>query len=1582
MTDINWNIFKVKFNGKEDRAFEQLAYLLFCAEHGIVTGIFRFKNQTGIETEPINLNGQEIGFQAKYYDARLSDNKDDIIESLSKAKNKNPDLTKILLYTNQELSESTKKSVKKPQYLVEIEKIAGEIGITLEWRVPSHIEHQLSLPANHHLAEFFFSLGKNIVDFLDELKAHAENILLPIQSSIPFAGTDIKIDRKKIMDDIENTVSAVTIIGGTGGSGKTALIKDFFQKTAQPLYVFKAAEFSLPDINSLFKRFGEFTLNDFLKAHEAEALKIVVVDSAEKLADLEDQEAFKEFISALIRNKWHILFTTRHSYLDDLNFQLVEIYRLPFSVITIGNLNAEELSKLAETYGFNLPSDHKLLKLIENLFYLDEYLALYNSLDSKTNIIKFKHILWQKKIQNSKVKKNNIHLERERVFLQIAKSRCETGHFYIKADNLDNTVLALLAAEEIIQYEENQDGYFITHDIYEEWALDKLIEREFGALTSYEQFFTNIGTSLAIRRAFRFWLSDKLAIDINLVKTFIEQVFSNTTIENFWKDELLISVLLADYSQDFFAVFGKLLLENNKAHLKKIIFLLRTACKEIDSFYYQTTAILDEVTFDKSYLLTRPKGKGWVFAIEFINQNLDQFGIQDLPFILPLLLEWNSNNRMGPATKAAALFALHFYNKSQEDGSYEYHRDKLKETLLTIVLTGTAEIKTELTAILDELMAGSLNDRRERYQDLLDSLLKAEDRSYQLIATMPDRVLQLAYKYWYQPADERHEFDYGGYGVEEYYSIPNRWHHDYFPASAFQTPIYWALQFDFPKTIEFILNFTNRAVEIYAASGYDDSVIEIDVYFDEKTKTKQYISNSLWNIYRGSGSPVSPYLIQSYHMALEKHLLRITKTADKKIVEGWLRYLLRKTRSASITAVVTSVVLAFAEDFFDLAATLFRTYEFLQYDNWRKMREYEAESIYKVGAGMNVKDRVHEKDRLDSVKDPHRKFSLEDHALQYQFFRSAKVTNEEAEHRLKVIGEIIDNYYGQLDAKDSQTDEDHTHRLLLARIDRRKMKPKIEELDDNKFVINFNPEIDPELEKQRQAAVSGKVDIMKYTALKLWATTKFEPDKSYGPYPQYDEGPELALKEVKEILEGLPTGDETYYLFNNIIPAYAAYALIKVYSGQLQPDDLLLCKNLIIEYATAPFRANYQYQIADGVEVAVNALPFLYPLFPEDRSNYDMILLCILFDTYPIGEYKRICDYAIDALNRNLYRIAPGSAIKVFRGYVAFKGKYDEINNPAHLKRQRTFGYRQSRPALLDLFTEKYESELQLYFDNQYPFPDIPESTDLKIVETAFQMIPIDSTEPVHLSFFEKSLPMFVPLLRDDRDHRREEPKDYKIRYRFFQRFAYFVLSRDKNDISRWVRPFVDGFLFSEEVANFLQEFISAEDRMQTYDTFWAVWDCFYDVIKNGANSGKSYYDDVLISNYLLAWRWWKETAKSWHSLRERERVFYSKVVSEMGRHPAVLYSIGKLINQIGSAFLGDSVIWVSDLLANNKNLYSAELVTNTIYYLEVLVRKYVYLNRTKLKTDRLLKNKLLVILEFLIDKGSVNAYLLREDIL
>ena len=137
MIDINWNNFRSRFDERETTAFERLAYMLFCYEYHIAIGVFRFKHQTGIETEPIDSNGLKVGFQAKYYDTKLAANKGDIIESLQKTKSKNPELNKVLIYTNQEPSESSKKDEKKPVYQIEVESAAKEVGLTIEWRLPS-----------------------------------------------------------------------------------------------------------------------------------------------------------------------------------------------------------------------------------------------------------------------------------------------------------------------------------------------------------------------------------------------------------------------------------------------------------------------------------------------------------------------------------------------------------------------------------------------------------------------------------------------------------------------------------------------------------------------------------------------------------------------------------------------------------------------------------------------------------------------------------------------------------------------------------------------------------------------------------------------------------------------------------------------------------------------------------------------------------------------------------------------------------------------------------------------------------------------------------------------------------------------------------------------------------------------------------------------------------------------------------------------------------------------------------------------------------------------------------------------------
>ena len=84
-------------------------------------------------------------------------------------------------------------------------------------------------------------------------------------------------------------------------------------------------------------------------------------------------------MSALLKNSWKIIFTTRYSYLDDLKFQFIEVYRLIFQTINLENLSKKQLHALSDKYDFELPSDKRLQSRIENLFYLDEYLQNYQS---------------------------------------------------------------------------------------------------------------------------------------------------------------------------------------------------------------------------------------------------------------------------------------------------------------------------------------------------------------------------------------------------------------------------------------------------------------------------------------------------------------------------------------------------------------------------------------------------------------------------------------------------------------------------------------------------------------------------------------------------------------------------------------------------------------------------------------------------------------------------------------------------------------------------------------------------------------------------------------------------------------------------------------------------------------------------------------------------------------------------------------------------------------------------------------------------------------------------------------------------
>ncbi|HQJ20456.1 MAG TPA: hypothetical protein PLQ61_04600 [Bacteroidales bacterium] len=1563
MTRPDWNIFKAKFSENPQTDFEWMCYILFCKEFNKYQGIFRYKNQSSIETNPIQKDNKLIGWQAKFFDSTLSKHKKEILEAVENVKRNYPQITTLIFYTNQEWGQH---KGEKPKSLIEIEGKARDLYLEIDWRTASFFESPFVCVDNEIIIKHFFSLDKSIFSSIEEQQQHTENILKEIKTSFIFNGQTFRIERSNIIAQLRDSSSQVTILSGIAGIGKTVIIKKYYEELCKtiPFYVFKASEFNnLRTINEFFK---DISFYEFINAHNEDIAKIIVIDSAERILDIENTDPLKEFLSKLIERKWKIIFTIRTNFVEDLNIQFLDIYDIAPLNIEVTGLNDNDLYTFSRTYFFTLPSDEKLLELLKNPFYLNEYLRF--TINERISYTDFKNQLWHKIIKKSQP-------QREQCFLIIAFQRASSGQFYVSS-NCESAILNDLIMDGVIAYE--TPGYFITQDIYEEWALEKIIEIEYSKKHLLQEFFDNIGESLPIRRSLRNWVSEKLLLKDNEIKRFIEESIKCNDIKPFWKDEILISVLLSDYSESFFQIFKEELLKDNQTFLKKLTFLLRLACKDIDSDFLQKLGLINLNELQLQYVMTKPKGLGWNCLIKFIYDNIQSIKIENIGFILPLIHDWNSKFREGDTTRVSSLIACKYYQWIIEKNVF-ISQDDSKQKLLQTIIFGTSEIVEELINIFEKVLKNKWKFYRDPFYDLVETVLTSFD-GINVCRVLPEYVLKLADLYWtYSPNKEGKFYD-SEINVEKYFGLEEI-HNEYYPASAFQTPIFQLLHYSFRKTIDFILNFVNKCIVHYANSGFDKSVYKTKLYIDDNKVKEQYISHCLWNIYRGTSSPVSPYLLQSIHMALEKFLLEKGKSLNSEELESWLKYLLENSESASISAVVTSIVLAYPEKTFNAAKILFRTKDFIVHDKTRLSSEFHIKSLYSIGYGLNYNYKIYEDERIKTCDDAHRKWSLEELFFNYQLFRSTEISEDETLNRQKVLWKILDEYYDQLPDKSHETEEDKTWRLFLSRMDRRKMDIKTE-VSDKGILFQFNPDIDPELKEYREKSLAKISEPMKYCSLKLWASLKMKNDETYKDYKNYEENPAFALKDVREIIKKLNRSNSyDFYLYNSSIPSEVCSVLIRDHINILSQKDKEFCKKVIIEAASSSFKANYQYQISDGVESSISVLPILFKEFHNERATIKTVLLITLFDPNSIGAYAMFSDFPTNALIE-LYNISFDDAQSILFGFLSLKPGYEKLRDKIHKENQERNIHQTQESEIIERFFQEYASELQNVIDNKISYEDLGEVRiiDINILSRAFRLIPLKTNNEIHKKIVKDIIASSLPKILSDE---KEDRIDYAVKHGLLRTYTSFVLNRPREEVEDYLKPLIDNFNISRTTAELLQEFILAEDKLNTYDNFWLVWNCIKEKVFEICRDGDGFwYVDDIIKSYLFAQTPWKETAKEWHSFKDPNKNFFEELSAKIGHCTSTLYSISKLLNGIGTAYINDGVFWISNILERNQYLTNQKLEVNTIYYIESFIRKYINNNQQKIKRTNELKEKVLLILNFLIDKGSVVAFMLRERVL
>ena len=433
---------------------------------------------------------------------------------------------------------------------------------------------------------------------------------------------------------------------------------------------------------------------------------------------------------------------------------------------------------------------------------------------------------------------------------------------------------------------------------------------------------------------------------------------------------------------------------------------------------------------------------------------------------------------------------------------------------------------------------------------------------------------------------------------------------------------------------------------------------------------------------------------------------------------------------------------------------------------------------------------------------------------------------------------------------------------------------------------------------------------------------------------------------------------------------------------QLDDTDKEFCKDVILDFASMPLGDGYRYQIRDGVGAAALMLPLLIKPFPKEAKRIKEMLLFGLFDEHAVGMGQRFSDYAASAIVDGMWKDHLPDADSLFLGYILLKPKLDGIRKSIRDENYRARVYEFSETEVLRRFTENHTAEIESVINNQITYDQLPalDTVDERTLVTGFSLLPLGTEDEHHRSFVRGVCELLSKRLLD---RNKEERFDYILRSRFFEKLAHFVLMSDKGDIQGYLRPFLGHFRVFREAADLFSAFVSAEDKLHQYDQFWASWELFYPSIKELCErEGSRSYSRGVVHNYLLAGPNWRKDAREWHSLKVREKAFFRKVSEEIGDHPAVLYSISKLLNEIGNGFVEDGIGWISGIIERTPDLASREQEVNTVYYLESLVRGYVLQNRSKVRTTPQIQHQVLTILNFLLEKGSATAYLLREDVL
>jgi len=1389
------------------------------------------------------------------------------------------------------------------------------------------------------------------------------------------------IRRDELVASIGQSLRATSavIVTGPSGVGKSAVAGEAFDQLQrdQFAFAFRADEFATAHLDTTLQNAQiPVTAERLAGLLAGQANKVLLIESVERLLEKETRDAFTDLLTLVCDDpSWQLILTCRDYSLDTVRSSLLDYASISYSVVEIPPLSEQELDSAIEALpALQRPATSPALRqLFRNPYVLDKATTMDWPAErpQPADERAFRQKFMREVVRAEQLARQGMPQRRGSAFAQVALRRARALEPYARCDDLDPAALESLFQQDLIVYAEGSRSLAApAHDVLEDWAILEWIEdrsRVHGV--SFSAFIEELGAHPAVRRAYRKWLSELLASDVPRADALASAVVQNPDLLPYFSDDTLVAVLRSSGAAQFLDRHTALLLANDAELLRRVIHLIRVACKTTPT-WLPTGTRLPAVYFV-------PQGEAWSAVLRVVREHLPVLTPRYTPLLVGLINDWTGaihvNDTLPPGSGDASAIA-HAMLPHLTDYRAEKSLEQVVRLLAMIPLADEAAFR--------QLLANSAKAKRHVAQALKDTLLLSL-QSLAACRDVPDALIDLAERTFYVTDDDLRNPRFGTHELElePVFGLKNCGTNDFLPPSALRGPFLFLLQFHPDVAVPFLIRFLDRAVDWYGHRRLRrrrplEQPWETELLLPDGTRVRQWCSGRLWPLYRGLS--VGPYILKSALMALEHWLLHLCETQPAE-VEAILLRLLRESQNAAVSAVVASVATAHPEIAGAAAVALLTCRDFVLLDGSRARADTGAMKQMRGMLPSRPEQQLYDHEREQSDALPHRRMDLEFTALRLQ-----------GTHWREAVQTVLDGHQHELPPVDQQTDDDRRWRISLQNMDLRQYSAHPAPHEDQptndedrsasspagRRVLLQPAPLPEDIQAMIDEDAPARAAENNSMTLFMWGYTVFQ-DRASPAAADWRTQLNAARTPVDAEEAPADLGGSTFRVRGI---EFVAAVVVRDHCDDLSPEDRswcfdTLCNCIGIEADSADELLSVQRGGVDSGRAAAFVLPILLSKGLPAEQQLRAIRCIAVALTHGVDE---VIDFAIEGVRQFLWSADP-ELCRTCCGALARAAR--ELDDQLEAQRGREWTERASSRDLERAIAERVRTEIvqrrpTLQDDVRLNSPGWhSRHTGLRVLTLLADQV----HDPLARTVYTAAIEQLLDQWGDEHDER--ERRDYAWEGECARQVARFAISLPLADSQALVAPLVQLLDdHPDRVASFVEDLVTAENALSKPETFWAIWQRFVDRALQSAWPRRlevyGEHDELL--RYLFLGLPWNHGVRHWNSLDgQAQRI--DQLFRALPSCAAVLDAYVGFLLTVGSKSLPRAFIEISRQMSQ-ANAQEMLALSNTVTGLEILLRRYVYAVPAFLKSHGNLRQAVLHLLDELVEAGSSAAYRMRDD--